>query len=146
MGLVPGAQLGQYRLVEQVGRGGMATVYKAFQPALNRYVAVKVLPAFYAEDERFLERFRQEAQTVSQLRHPNILAVFDFGEQDGVTYMVSEYLPGGTLERHLGRPLSISRAVELLGPIAGALDYAHARGMIHRDVKPSNILLTEDDT
>ena len=95
--VVPGTQLGQYRIVEQVGRGGMATVYKAFQPALNRYVAVKILPSFYAEDAQFLERFRQEAQTVSQLRHPNILAVFDFGEQDGTTYMVSEFLAGGTL-------------------------------------------------
>ncbi len=144
--LVPGAQLGQYRIVEQVGRGGMATVYKAFQPALNRYVAVKVLPAFFAEDPRFLERFRQEAQTVSQLRHPNILAVFDFGEQDGVTYMVSEFLSGGTLEQHLGQLLPVGRVVELLRPIAAALDYAHGRGTVHRDVKPSNILLTEDGT
>src|SRR5205823_14036415 len=105
MDVVPGLQLGQYRIVEQVGRGGMATVYKAFQPALDRHVAVKVLPGFYAEDPQFLERFRQEARTVSQLRHPNILAVFDLGEQDGVTYMVSELLPGGTLELLLGEPL-----------------------------------------
>ena len=90
--VVPGTQLGQYRVVEQVGRGGMATVYKAFQPSLNRFVAVKVLPTFYAEDAQFLERFRQEAQTVSQLRHPNILAVFDFGEQDGLAYMVARSL------------------------------------------------------
>jgi hypothetical protein len=146
MQVVPGAQLGQYRIVEQVGRGGMATVYKAFQPALNRYVAVKVLPAFYAEDPQFLERFRQEAQTVSQLRHPNILAVFDFGEQDGVTFMVSEFLSGGTLEQLLGGPLPPERVVELLRPVAAALDYAHARGTIHRDVKPSNVMLTEDGT
>jgi eukaryotic-like serine/threonine-protein kinase len=146
MEVVPGEQLGQYRVVEQIGRGGMATVYKAFQPALNRYVAIKVLPAFYAEDPRFLERFRQEAQTVSQLRHPSILSVFDFGEQDGVTYMVSELLPGGTIEKYLGQPLSVERALELLEPVASALDYAHARGVIHRDIKPSNILLTDDDT
>jgi hypothetical protein len=146
MELVPGAQLGQYRVVEQVGRGGMATVYKGFQPALNRYVAIKVLPAFFAEDPQFLERFRQEAQTVSQLRHPSILAVFDFGEQDGVTYMVSEFLGGGTLEQRLGQPLPLEQAGALLTPIAQALDYAHSRGMIHRDVKPSNILLADDGT
>src|SRR5689334_12475137 len=125
MELVPGAQLGQYRIVEQVGRGGMATVYRAFQPALNRDVAIKVLPAFYAEDPQFLERFRQEAQTVSQLRHPNILSVFDFGQQDDTTYMVSEFLSGGTLADRLGQPLPVAQAVELLGPIAAALDYAH---------------------
>jgi serine/threonine-protein kinase len=146
MELGPGAQLGQYRIVEQAGRGGMATVFKAYQPALERYVAIKVLPGFYAEDPSFLERFRQEARTVSQLRHPNILSVFDFGEQDGVTYMVGEFLPGGTLERLLGRPLSVGQAIELLRPIASALDYAHGRGMVHRDVKPSNILLAEDGT
>src|SRR5689334_16185537 len=95
--LAPDVQLGQYRLVEQVGRGGMATVWKAFQPSLDRIVAIKVLPAFFAEDPNFLQRFRQEARTVCQLRHPNILAVFDFGEQDGVTFMVSEFLAGGTL-------------------------------------------------
>src|SRR5690349_17539730 len=128
MELVPGAQLGQYRIVEQIGRGGMATVFKAFQPALERYVAIKVLPAFFAEDPGFLERFRQEARTVSQLRHPNILSVFDFGEQDGVTYMVSEFLPGGTLADRLGAPLTLDQATDLLGPIADALDYAHARG------------------
>jgi hypothetical protein len=142
----PGEQLGQYRVIAQIGRGGMATVYKAFQPALARHVAIKVLPAFYAEDPRFLARFRREAQTVSQLRHPNILAIFDFGEQGGLTYMVTEFLPGGTLEQHLGRPVLIGRAVRLLAPIAAALDYAHGRGVVHRDVKPSNILLAEDGT
>ena len=143
MELVPGTQLGQYRIVEQVGRGGMATVYKAFQPSLERYVAIKVLPAFYAEDPNFLERFRQEARAVSSLRHPNILTVFDYGEQEAVTFMVSEFLAGGTLEDLLAQPLDSRRALELLRPIADALDYAHSRGMLHRDVKPSNILLAE---
>jgi tRNA A-37 threonylcarbamoyl transferase component Bud32 len=139
-----GSQLGQYRIVEQIGQGGMATVYKALQPALNRYVAIKVLPAFRAEDPEYLERFRREAQTVSRLRHPSILAIFDYGEQDGITYMVSELLPGGTLEQYVGSLLPIARAVRLLAPVAAALDYAHGQGVVHRDVKPSNILLAED--
>jgi hypothetical protein len=139
-----GSQLGQYRIVERIGQGGMATVYKALQPGLNRYVAVKVLPALRAEDPEYLERFQREAQTVSRLRHPSILAIFDYGEQDGITYMVSELLPGGTLEQYVGSPLTISRAVRLLAPVAAALDYAHGQGIVHRDVKPSNILLAED--
>jgi hypothetical protein len=139
-----GGQLGQYRIVERIGRGGMATVYKAFQPTLNRYVAIKVLPTLRAEEPGSLARFRREAQTVSQLRHPSILAVFDYGEQDGITYIVSEFLPGGTLEQYVGSPLPIARVVRLLAPVAAALDYAHSRGVVHRDVKPANILLAED--
>ncbi len=146
MALQPGANLGQYRIAEQLGRGGMATVYKAYQPSLDRYVAVKVLPSFYAEDPEYLSRFRQEAISIARMRHPNILAVYDYGEQMGVTYIVSEYVPGGTLARYLSKPVSLDFAVTLLKPVASALDYAHSRkpAIIHRDIKPSNILLTED--
>jgi eukaryotic-like serine/threonine-protein kinase len=146
MSIPPNQMLGNYRIVEQIGKGGMASVYKAFQPALSRYVAIKVLPAALARDASFLERFRREAVVVAGLRHPNILVVFDFGEQDGTTYIVSELVEGGTLDDRLAGPMQISRATPLLRPVAAALDFAHSRGVVHRDVKPSNILMSDDET
>jgi len=144
--LIPGANIGPYRVVEQIGRGGMATVYKAYQPSLARYVAIKVLPAFFAEQPGFGERFQQEAIAVAKLRHPNILQVFDYGTHEGVSYIVSEFVDGGTLAEQVGKPLPIEYVVKVLGPIAGALDYAHTRDVLHRDIKPSNILLARDGT
>jgi eukaryotic-like serine/threonine-protein kinase len=144
--LEPGTNLGPYRIVGEAGRGGMASVYKAHQAALARYVAIKVLPDFFATEPGFLERFQQEAVAVAQLRHPNILAIFDYGETDGVTYIVTEFVDGGTLADQMGKPLPVEYAVEILNPIAGALDYAHRRGVLHRDVKPSNVLLQHDGT
>jgi serine/threonine-protein kinase len=144
--VVPGQNLGQYRIVEQLGRGGMATVYKAFQPSLSRQVAIKVLPEFFAEDPTFHERFRQEAMAIAGLRHPNILSVFDSGEADGVAYIVTELVDGGTLADQLGKPLPIGYCLGILRAVGSALDYAHSRDLLHRDVKPSNILLTRDGT
>jgi serine/threonine protein kinase len=144
MKLAPGVEVGPYKIVEQVGRGGMATVFKAYQPALERMVAVKVLPEFLAEDPQFRERFRREAVAIAKLRHPNILAVYDHGEFDGQPYIVTEFVEGGTFAAELGRPIGLLRATEVLEPIASALDYAHRRGVLHRDVKPSNILITKD--
>jgi eukaryotic-like serine/threonine-protein kinase len=142
--LTAGARLGRYEIVEQIGRGGMATVYKALQTGLDRYVALKVLPAHLAGDPQFGERFQREAVLIANLRHPNILTIFDYGSDDGYTYIVSELVEGGTLSQRLGRPLGTARASALLAPIADALDYAHERGIVHRDVKPSNILLAAD--
>ena len=146
MDLSPGRELGPYRLVEHVGRGGMGVVYKAYQATLARYVAVKVLPDDVAGDPSFRARFREEAISIAGLRHPNILAVFDYGEIDGGAYIVTEFIDGGTLDQQLGSALPSHYANDILRPIAAALDYAHSRGVIHRDVKPSNILLSRDGT
>src|ERR1051326_5028733 len=130
--------------MEQVGRGGLATVYKAYQHALERMVAIKVLPDVLAEDAEFKERFRREAIAIARLRHPNILTVFDHGEFDGQPYIVTEFVEGGTFAHELGKPIPMQRAKEVLGAVASALDYAHGNGVLHRDVKPSNILMTKD--
>src|SRR6266568_1311289 len=104
MSVTPGSSLGPYRIVEQIGRGGMATVYKAYQPSLSRHVAIKVLPAFFVEDPNFLERFRQEAKAVASLDHPNILPIYDFDEEDGLAYIVTKLVDGGTLSDKIGPP------------------------------------------
>jgi len=146
MSLPAGFALGQYRIVAPIGRGGMANVYKAHHPGLDRDVAIKVLPEFFAEDEGYRERFQQEARSVARLKHPNILNVFDFGQEHGITYLVLELVEGGTLAERLGRPMDLEDVVRILRPIASALDHAHAQGILHRDIKPSNILIHRDGT
>ena len=141
-----GAVLGSYRVMERIGRGGMATVFRAYQPALDRQVALKVLPDFFAEEETYRRRFQQEAMSVARLRHPNILQVFDFGDADGIAYIVMELIEGGTLSERLGEPMQLDAVLSLLEPLAAALDYAHSRGVLHRDIKPSNVLLRDDGT
>jgi tetratricopeptide (TPR) repeat protein len=139
-----GRHLGQYEVVEQLGKGGMAIVYKAHQPSLDRFVAIKMLPSHLMQDEDFLTRFDREARTVARLRHPNILAVYDYGEQQGHIYLVMDYVEGGTLKERLGRPLPLQHALELTGRLGDALAYAHQQGIIHRDIKPANILMRGD--
>lgn len=143
-----GKTLGKYRLLEALGRGGMAQVYRGYHPQLDRFVAVKVLRSDLAEQEEFLERFRREARAVSALRHPNIVQVYDFDVQDDCYYMVMELLEGDTLRARLNAyrvqkmrmPLAETRRI--LEDVLNGLDYAHSEGIIHRDLKPANIMLT----
>lgn len=137
-----GRNLGPYRITEQLGMGGMATVYKAYQPSMDRYVAIKVLPQHFAADPTFVGRFEQEAKVIARLENARILPVYDYGEDNGVTYIVMRFLEGGTLaERIQSEPLSLVEIARIIGQIAEGLDYAHKRGVIHRDMKPSNIML-----
>ncbi len=140
-----GQSLGRYHILEQLGEGGMATVYKAFDTRLERDVAVKVIrkSAFSSEVlERMLKRFEREAKALARLTHPNIVGVIDYGEFEGSPYLVMPYLPSGTLKQRLGKPIPWQDAARILLPIARALQFAHDQGIIHRDVKPSNILIT----
>jgi len=147
MSLVPGTTIGAYLIVEQIGRGGMASVYKAYEPPLDRHVAIKVLPEFFAEAVDYRLRFQLEAVAIAKLRHLNILSVFAYGEENGIPYIVSEFVDGGTLGDQLsGQPVAVGEVVRLLEPIASALDYAHGQGILHRDLKPSNIMLLGDGT
>src|SRR5436189_3041579 len=144
MNALVGRSLGQFRIVERIGAGGMATVFKAYQPNLDRYVAIKVLPAYHARDPIFVKRFVQEARAVAKLVHPNILQIHDFGEQDNITYIVMEYVEGGTLKDRLKRSLAVPEAVDYMIQAAEGLNCAHNNGIVHRDVKPANMLLRKD--
>jgi len=140
-----GQTLGQYKIVEMIGQGGMATVYKSYQASLNRYVAIKVLPAQLSMDTDFVERFRREALAAAQLRHPNIITIYDVASQQDLYFIVMELLEGRTLDQILreGQPIPLPRVVSIISQVASALDYAHSQGIIHRDVKPSNISVDE---
>jgi len=141
----PGENVGSYRIVEKLGQGGMATVFKAFHPALERDVAIKVLHPAFKEDPSFLARFQREARIVAKLEHPHIVPVYDFSEHNGMAYLVMRYVEGETLKAHLKKgPLPPARISEILKPVAEALAYAHGQGVLHRDIKPSNIMLTPE--
>ncbi len=143
-----GRYLGKYEILERLGRGGMAEVLKAYHPALDRFVAIKLLHPFLADDPDFKRRFEAEAQNVAKLRHPNIVHVYDFEFDEGNEsyYMVMELIEGPTLKDMLfdmaseGKPLPLEESLRIVGDIGEALAYAHARDMIHRDVKPANIM------
>ncbi len=140
-----GQTIGPYRILEQLGQGGMATVYKAYHAALDRYVAIKVLHRAFLEDENFKARFLREARLVARLEHPNIVPVYDFAEYEGQPYLVMKFIDGETLKaRMLRGPLAADEVLAMVTAVGQALTYAHRQGVLHRDVKPSNVILARD--
>jgi serine/threonine protein kinase len=139
---------GVYQNLELIGRGGMAEVYKSTHPQLHQRVAIKILPDHLGAEEDFRKRFTREAQIVSKLEHPNIVRMFDSGENNGKHYMVMEYLTGKDLSEFIraNGKLTLAQALPLVQQIASALDYAHIQGLVHRDIKPSNVLLDMTST
>jgi len=142
--LSTGTRLGSYEIVAPLGAGGMGEVYRARDAKLDRDVAVKVLPATVANDPDALSRFEREAKAVAALSHPNILAIHDFGTQDGVAYAVTELLEGETLRGRLDSgSVSVKQATDWALQIVKGLSAAHSRGIVHRDLKPDNVFVTD---
>lgn len=147
MALYEGQMLGPYKIVGQLGQGGMATVYKAHHARLDRYVAVKVMHQAFLQDPNFQSRFEREAQIVARLEHPHIVPVYDYAETDGQPYLIMKYVEGQTLKHLLaGGRLTLDQIMQIMTPIADALTYAHQHGVLHRDIKPSNIVIDDNGT
>lgn len=142
-----GTTMGQYQILDELGRGGMAIVYKAWQPSLRRYVALKVLLPYLGNDPEFIQRFQQEGIVAANLSHPHIVTIYEVGQHEGHIFIAMEYVEGTSLEQLVldQGALPLERVVGILRQVAEALDYAHKRRFLHRDIKPANILLAEDD-
>ena len=144
MELAPGTELGHYKLVRLIGAGGMGQVYEATDTRLDRTVAVKVLPSHVAGNPQARERFEREARTISQLNHPHICTLYDVGQENGVDFLVMEHIEGETLAERLAKgALRLDQALQYGIEIADALDKAHRHGVVHRDLKPGNVMLTK---
>lgn len=142
-----GKNFGSYKIVAQLGQGGMASVYRGYQEAIDRSVAIKIMPAELLHDPNFIKRFTMEARTLAKLSHPNILPLYDFGEANGVPYIIMPLMSGGTLVERIRRgPMPPAEIARILVPVADALNYAHDEGLLHRDIKPNNILFDARDT
>ena len=145
-GDMQGMTLGQYEIDRRLGQGGMATVYLAHQRSIDRVVAIKVLPQHFMHDPNFLQRFEREVKTIARLQHPRILPVYDYGEHDGRPYIVMAYMPGGTLADLIkSGQMELDAIVKLVHQIAEGLDHAHKEGVVHRDFKPSNVLIDQSN-
>ena len=147
MAILPGRRLGPYEILSAIGAGGMGEVYRARDTRLDRIVAIKVLPTHLADRSELRERFEREARTIASLNHPHICTLYDIGHQDGIDYLVMEYLEGETLAQRLQKgPLPLDQVLQYAIEIADALDKAHRKGVTHRDLKPGNIMLTKSGT
>src|SRR5829696_2848789 len=145
MAVSVGDHLGRFEILASLGAGGMGEVYRARDPQLQREVAIKVLPAAFSADAERRRRFELEARAAGALNHPNILAVYDVGLENGSSYIVTEILEGETLQQRIsGRPLPVRKAVDYALQVANGLAAAHDRGVVHRDIKPSNLWVTSD--
>src|SRR5712691_10807084 len=147
MALAAGYRLGPHEILSAIGAGGMGEVYRARDTRLDRIVAIKVLPANLADRADLRERFEREARTIASLNHPHICTLYDIGHQDGIDFLVLEYLEGETLAQRLVKgPLPLAQVLQFAIEIADALDKAHRKGVTHRDLKPGNIMLTKSGT
>ncbi len=135
----------RYQIIEQLGEGSMATVYKAFDTRLERYAAIKVFLPLWTDSKGFFKHFERVVRTLAGFSHPHLVKVLDYGEQEGSPYLITEYLPGGTLKQRLGKPIPWQEVLRILIPITNALSYVHQNKIVHRDVKPSNILMSDSD-
>ena len=146
MPFVIGENIGPYRLVEQLGQGGMATVFKAYHPELDRYVAIKALHPAFAEDDTFLARFQREARVVAKLEHPNIVPIYDYSQYENRPYLVMKYIEGETLKARISNGIiPMEESLRIIETIGSALQYAHEKNVLHRDIKPSNVLISKDN-
>jgi serine/threonine protein kinase/Tol biopolymer transport system component len=140
-----GKKLGGYEILERIGQGGMATVYRARQTSMDRIVALKILPKHLMRDDTYLQRFEREVRIVAQLEHRNIVPVHDYGEDDGQPYIAMRYMPAGSVDDRVKRgAMNPAEIVRIIQQVAPALDYAHSKNVLHRDLKPSNILMDDD--
>ena len=140
-----GENVGPYRIIEQLGQGGMATVFKAYHASLDRYIAIKVLHPAFGEDPAFEARFQREARVVAKLEHPNIVPIYDYAEHEKRPYLVMKFIEGSTLKAKLDQgPLASNEILGIVDAVGSALAYAHKRNVLHRDIKPSNVLVAED--
>ena len=145
MSLQIGENVGPYRVTAQLGQGGMATVYKAYHANLDRYVAIKVLHQAFKEDPTFLARFQREAKVLARLEHPNIVPIYDFAEHNGQPYLVMKFVEGDTLKARMSKgPLTPAEIQKVVDSVGAGLAYAHQQGILHRDVKPSNVIITPE--
>jgi serine/threonine protein kinase len=145
MGFIVGENVGPYRIIEQLGQGGMATVFKAYHASLDRYVAIKVLHQAFNNDDTFIGRFEREAKVVARLEHPHIVPVYDYAEHETRPYLVMKYIEGDTLKARLNKgPLDSTEIEQVVDSVGSALAYAHKQGILHRDIKPSNVLLSTE--